>query len=369
MIVGLFPELLAPGGVQRVGRHVAAALNTQTQGTSTACQFLSLNDPAGPHHSCVGDCTFEFQGFARAKTRFLLAALRLAVQAPRLIVASHPNLAPVAWAMSLLSRSTRVVVLTHGIEVWAPLPTLRRLALRQADLVFAPSRDTLQRVVVQQGVAPAKLRRVAWGLDPEFPGVGLGAPNHLPAGFPSGRSVLTVARLAADERYKGVETLLEVLPALLATIPDLHLVIVGDGDDRPRLEQQAKKLNLAGRAIFLGSLDRQSLIACYRGCDVFAMPSRGEGFGLVFLEAMAMGKPVIGGAHGGSFDLIEDGVTGFLVAQEDAERLAAVLTRLLLDEQLRQGMGEKARERVLRDYSFDQFRARFLAGVSEPCES
>ena len=105
--------------------------------------------------------------------------------------------------------------------------------------------------------------------------------------------------MGAAEKYKGADNLIAALPSVLKAAPDTSLVLVGDGDDRPRLEHLARDLGVSEHAHFLFGLTPEQLFACYANCDIFALPSRGEGFGLVFLEAMAHGKPVIGGAHGG----------------------------------------------------------------------
>ena len=123
--------------------------------------------------------------------------------------------------------------------------------------------------------------------------------------------------------------MIAALPRVLQASPDSFLVLVGDGEDRPRLEQLAHELGVSERTRFLHGLTQDELFACYANCDVFALPSRGEGFGFVFLEAMAHGKPVIGGAHGGALDVIEDGVTGWLVPHGDIERLSLALESLL----------------------------------------
>jgi len=359
VVIGLFPELLGPGGVQRVGRHAGAVLAAFAQQRGMAYRFFALNDPPGLHRICVGENDFVASGFSRAKLRFVIAALRALRRRPSLVLAAHAHLAPLAWVMKTRSPRLRVLVLTHGIEVWTPLPPLRRRALQRADLVLAPSSDTARQLAAQQGIPAEKIRQLPWALDPQFSALlAMSKANHLPASFPRGRVVLTVGRWAANERYKGVDALIAALPRLLPAVPDLHLVAVGDGDDRARLEQLARELGVSARVLFLSGLTPEQLTACYQRCDVFALPSRGEGFGLVFVEAMAHGKPVVGGAHGGTRDIIEDGVNGLLVPHGDIERLSRALAALLADEPLRREMGLRASERVRSAYLFEHFQAR-----------
>ena len=133
---------------------------------------------------------------------------------------------------------------------------------------------------------------------------------------------------------------------------------MGDGDDRPRLEALARETGVANWVIFLRGLSRADLVACFARCDVFALPSAGEGFGYVFVEAMALGKPTIGGAHGGTPDIIQDADTGFLVPHGDVARLAAVIGKLLQDDSLRIEMGRRAGQHVRANFIFGQFESR-----------
>ena len=357
MIVGLFTELLSAGGVQAAGRHTAAVLSEIAQQRKVPYCFLSLNDPSGEDEGRVGDSHFVFRGFGRSKTSFVLSAMRLALKRPRLTLAAHPNLASVAAAMKVLAPGMRVVVMSHGIEVWKPLSPFRRWALRRADRVLAPSTDTAEKLALVQGVSTQKICRLPWGLDPDFWKIAVNRQDlSLPSGFPEGRVLLTVGRWMTNERYKGVDNLIRALPGLLETDQDFHLVALGEGDDRPRLERMANELGLGQRVHFLNWAPKSELAACYACCEIFALPSGGEGFGLVFLEAMAFEKPIVGGAHGGTLDLIQDGVTGFLVPHGNIERLASALRSLLIDESLRCEMGRKGRAHLLSHFRFEHFR-------------
>lgn len=180
----------------------------------------------------------------------------------------------------------------------------------------------------------------------------------LPPEFPKGRVILTVGRWAAAERYKGTDELIHAVARLSSNIPDSQLVAVGGGDDLPRLRQIAVDVGIADRVHFFENLSREEVAACYANADVFALPSTGEGFGLVFLEAMAFAKPVVGVSCGGTTDVVEDGINGLLVPSRDAERLAQALERLLLDESLRAELGRRGGAIVRQKYQFDVFEAK-----------
>lgn len=357
-IIGLFPQLLGPGGVQEAGRQTAAALAqiAAQNGLSTIC--LSLNDPPGMQSFETAEGKFPFCGFGRAKWKFVLFALKESGKETRVALAAHPHLALPATLLKWKSPQLKTVVVSHGIEVWKLLPRIRRSALLAANIVLAPSSDTAKKLTEIQSVPTAKIRRLPWPLSTTFL-EWADAPAQLatPRGWPQGQVILTVGRWAASERYKGADDLIRAVAQLRNTTHDLQLVAVGGGDDLPRLQTLASELCVIDRIHFLKNLSREELAGCYAHADVFALPSTGEGFGLVFLEAMAFGCPLVGAACGGTTDLVEDGVNGLLVPPRDPDRLAQTLSRLLRDEALHAALGRQGSEIVRRKYSFEIFRA------------
>jgi phosphatidyl-myo-inositol dimannoside synthase len=351
--------------VQEASRLTAAAIMASARERQWAVDFLSLNDSPGPHTLGVGGQTISFRSFGRAKIRFVLSALRAAHSAPSatstVILATHPNLAvPAAW-IHRNSRRFTTVVMSHGIEVWEPLPMFRRRALARASAVLGPSSHTVERLIDVQGIAKEKVHKLAWPISPAYLRLA-DAPTRLipPAAFPTGPLVLTVGRWVAAERYKGLDDLLRGIAQVRAEIPNLNLVAVGSGDDLPRLRKLAADSGIADCVYFLENLSREELAACYSQADVFALPSSGEGFGLVFLEAMAFSKPVIAAASAGAKDVVEDDVNGLLVPPGDPETLSRALVRLLRDASLRERLGRRAGEIVREKYRFDSFQAELV---------
>lgn len=359
-IVGLFPELLGVGGVQEASRQTAHALRNISARLQCPIYFLGLNDAPGPHEYSVGGTTIALRGFGRSKWRFVLAAMACARKKPRLVLAAHPNLAVPAMWMKRLSAQSKVIVFAHGVDVWEPLAARRHSALLAADLIMAPSSYTVQKLIEVQSVAPHKIRKLPWPLNSDILNMAASrADLPLPKNFPSAPVILTVGRWAASERYKGADELIRAVAQLRAKFPRLNLLAVGGGDDLPRLKKIASDLNVSSVVHFLEGISRQELAACYAHADIFALPSTGEGFGFVFLEAMAFGKPIVGAQAGGATDLIEDGVNGLLVPPHDPEKLAQALERLLRDESLRAALGQKGAQIIQRKYRFDVFQAAF----------
>jgi phosphatidylinositol alpha-1,6-mannosyltransferase len=238
----------------------------------------------------------------------------------------------------------------YGIEVWHPLAWDRRRALARATVLFAISAHTLERArpftpdLGGADVLPLALeeRKPEGAVDARLLG-------RLGRGF-----FLIVGRMDARERYKGHDQLLEALRG----IPEARLVVAGDGDDRARLEAKAAGLGMSDRVAFTGFASEATLAELYRRCAAFAMPSRGEGFGLVYLEAMRAGKPVLAARGSAAEEIVVEGRTGLLVDPDDREELRGALCRLLDHPGETRRMGEAGFERWRQEYGGERFRER-----------
>lgn len=333
-------------------------------------RLLSLNDTQELHRMRVGEREYVFTGAARGKAGFAVAAMKAARRDATLVLAAHPNLGPIVRSMNIVAPRMKSIICTHGIEVWEPLPRIRRRSLQRATLVLSPSKATADHVVSLQGVAPEKVRVLPWGLDPDFETrISGNTASRLPPEFPQGRVILTVGRWLATERYKGMDTLIQAMPRLLLRWPDVQLVLIGSGDDREWLVNLTRDSGVQRHVHFLSGLTYGELSACYAAAEIFALPSRGEGFGFVYLEAMARGKPVIGGAHGGAPEVIQDGVTGYLVQHGDTVQLVTSTDALLSNPELAREMGARGRERVENEFKFNVFAKAFKKILRELCES
>jgi phosphatidyl-myo-inositol dimannoside synthase len=250
-------------------------------------------------------------------------------------------------------------VFVHGIEVWpADLSTDRKRALREARLVVSNSAYTARRLMAAHpDVGPVTPCPLA--LLPDEPVAGTADASLLAA--MGERGVLIVGRMSAAERYKGHDQLLECWPEVARRVPDARLVVAGGGDDVARLRRKASELGIADRVVFAGFVDQATLDALMRRAAVFAMPRRGEGFGIVYLEAMRAGVPCVAAHDDGAVDVVVDGETGVLVDRDDRAQLPAALVRLLDEPTLRSRMGAAGRRRYLAEFTYERFRDRFHA--------
>lgn len=297
-------------------------------------------------------CAGRTRGEARRRALFTALAARAAGGAD-LIVCGHVNLAPVAVALGRLLRTPCALNL-YGIEVWGRLSRARRAALRRAQLLLPISRYTAERVLAAHGPVRGSVELLPCMVDaerfrPRLPGE--------PA--PSEPTLLTVARLTRGDRDKGVETVLRALPQVLRELPEARHVVIGEGDDRPRLEALARFLGVADHVEFRGAVSVEALAGLYRSADVFVMPSRKEGFGIVFLEALASGVPVIAGDRDGAREPLRGGDLGTLVDPDDPGAVAEAIVRILRRTVAsRLTDGRWLREQVMQHFGREAFRAR-----------
>jgi len=251
-------------------------------------------------------------------------------------------------------------VMLHGIEAWnSTLDAERIEVIKNAKVRIAISPHTARRVAATHpGLPPIETCLLGLLPDDEHPDR---VPGDVRVDY-GPHAVVIVGRMASSERYKGHDQLILAWPRVLTEIPDATLVMVGRGDDVERLRAKAAALGI-GRAVqFPGYLPDAALRALFRHAAVFAMPSRGEGFGLVYLQAMHAGVPCLGSRDDAAADVIVDGETGILIPEQDSEAIAGAVARLLTDEPLRRRMGEAGRRRFESVFTYPRFRAR-LAGI------
>jgi glycosyltransferase involved in cell wall biosynthesis len=290
------------------------------------------------------------QGAGGRASRFAFAALRAAARDPRaLVFVNHLHLSPAA--LPFAARGTLVSIL-HGVEAWTPLTWPRQAALMRSNRLIAVSAFSRDRFLA------ANPRFAERQVDVCHHGIGPASVPDMPSDQTP--AALIVGRMAADERYKGHDALIEIWPIVLAAVPDAVLRIVGDGDDRPRLEQKAAATGLGAHVVFAGGIDDNALQLEYQRATAFTMPSPREGFGLVFLEAMRAARSCIG-CRGAASEIIDDGQTGWIVEPGDRRRLTECVIRTLRDRSESAAMGARGRARYLQHFTAEHFYRRLTA--------
>lgn len=291
---------------------------------------------------------------ATGKTAYIRALARLLSRGEGAdwLICGHINLVPLGWLASRLM-GCPMTLIVHGIDAWTPHQKFWvRTLLKQVDFVVAVSEFTVEKMRAWSNIARERFEVLpnCVELDKFFPrprDAGLMNRYHL-----GGKTVLmTVGRLASRERFKGFDEVMDAMPSLLGHNPQMHYLVVGDGDDAERLKQKAHDQGIEKHVTFTGYIDEAEKAAHYSIADAYVMPSRGEGFGIVFLEALACGVPVLGSKVDGSRDALLGGRLGILVDPDDPTEVERGIVTVLS-----QPKGEVPQD--LAGFSYDAFKLR-----------
>jgi phosphatidyl-myo-inositol dimannoside synthase len=308
----------ARGGIARYNQDLFEAL---AEGGTEIVILPRLGDASGlalPRGIVQKPAIFGRLGFSLAA--FFAAWRHRPVD---VVYCGHVFMAPLAFVIARLL-GARYWLQAHGTDVWKDRRAVTRRVIEHADLVSVVSRETRRILLAWIDLPPERARVLPDTVQDAF------TPGPPPEGMRErlglgrGPILLTVGRLAASERYKGHEAVFSVLATLRENHPELVHLVVGDGDDRQRLEAVAAATAPAGSVRFLGYVPDDQLVDLYRLADLYVMPSTEEGFGIVYLEAAACGLRVVGGKGGGTADAIP-GSVGAIVDPADLDALAAAI--------------------------------------------
>ena len=321
------------GGIQAFSRVYVQALR-EAYPWADICVFVKNDEPAADDPlRRMGVKFYSMVGYPAMLRTLALAVTGLVLglwQRPRCAVATHLHFLPVLRMLHWL-RGIKVMAVLHGIEAWNQRNGLRVRAMRAADHLMAVSHHTRQVTIDSYGIDPAKISVVPNTFDTArfTPGP---KPQHLLQryGLKADQPLLlTVSRLALSERYKGHRQVLIAMETIRQQFPEVRFLIVGSGDDLPGLRAAVVSRGLQDAVILAGHVSGEELPDHYRLCDAFVMPSTKEGFGIVFLEAMACGKPVVAGMLDGSVDALDGGRLGVLVDPNDPGEIAKAVCQVL----------------------------------------
>lgn len=343
------------GGIAAYSRDVLQAMCED----SRVATVIAVPRTAEPPITGVPDkLVFDLSatGGARAYVRALLRHLRSSGPFD-LIYCAHINLVPLAWLASMILRKPWVLCI-YGVEGWKKTGrNLPDLLAGKADHYLPLSQLTLDRF------------RKIWPVDPALCTVMHNA-IHLEQFAPgpkdpvlskelgiAGRTVLmTFGRMDPTEQAKGFDRMIRAIPRLIDKIPDVVYLICGKGDDRPHLERIAAETGVIDRVVFAGSIPEERKADYYRLADVYAMPSHGEGFGFVFLEAMACGIPAVASDIDGGREAVREGEIGWLVDPHDQDSIiAGIMSALEAGRRVPEGLAH---------FSYPKFRARLQAALA-----
>jgi phosphatidylinositol alpha-1,6-mannosyltransferase len=349
-------EIFANGGIQRFNQTILAAFS----GIDVTCRVLSLHDSPASIPRLMPYANVTVTGFSGNRQRFALAAaVTLWRRRNDWVLIGHINflwLVVATLALKFFTRDTPIALFAHGIEIWTGIGRLRRYALSRTQRILCVSRYTRQCILDQaRQLNPERLTVFPNALSETWRAtVRADSTCALPDHF-----ILSVTRLHRGDRYKGIVTVIEALSMLADT--SMHYCIIGDGNDVPFLQDVAARCAVHHRVHFLRRVGDAELIAIYERCAAFVLPSGKEGFGIVYLEAMYFGAPVIAAAEKGVLDVIRDGETGLLVRFGDSIAVKDAIERIEKNPVLREHLRTEGKATVNDEgpFTFARFAARF----------
>jgi glycosyltransferase involved in cell wall biosynthesis len=357
------PDILASkGGIQVFSQFFLRAL-MDIEPTVDVGVIVKNDMPGSRNNGGYGTKNVRMTGSWPAPTRTPAFAGAVISQGlrhrPSLVITTHLHFAPAAdW----LNRVAGVPywVVAHGVESWDIESTSLKKALLHAERILAVSQYTRDRLINEQGLSSDEVHVLPNTFDGSRFQIG-SKPDYLLTRYHLQRSqpvILTVSRLVRSEQYKGYDRILQALPTVRKSIPDLKYIIAGEGDDRGRIEAMIDNHGLQDCVVLSGYVPDEELADHYNLCDVFAMPSKREGFGIVYLEALACGKPVIAGNKDGSVDALCGGDLGILVNPDDIGEIARGVTDILQRTCRHPKIYDPIalRQSVISEYGFERFK-------------
>jgi glycosyltransferase involved in cell wall biosynthesis len=349
-----------PGGIARHGRLALKALTDDAR--VQAVDVVSLLDdpqsrPDPRYFGKRGRSYLACGGNRQLLVQRVLHALRR--QSYDVVLAGHVNVAPLLLTSAARRGRSRRVTMIYGVDAWVRLPWLRRLALRRSHRVLAISGYTARETVRSNQLDPRRVDVTYACLDPSLASRTSEVTVEPPAG--DSTALLTVSRLWRSEASKGQQAVLRALPRVLESVPSATYWIVGDGDLQPELKRMTVDLGIGAHVRFFGSVSDETLRNCYQNCAAYVMPSKWEGFGLAFLEAMAHARPIIGGARDAAPEILGD--TALLVDPENSRELSDAIIRILSEPALRVRLGAAGHKRFADHFTYDHFRARLMTSL------
>jgi len=347
----------ATGGIEKVSRVVGKALqDLASEKLSEKVCVYSMYDM----QSDVDERYFPaaiFSGFGENKWRFVYEAVRKGINS-RQVILSHSNLLLAGFLIKTFSPKTKLILLAHGIEVWNKFSFIKKVMFDKCSSVIAVSHFTKNKIVSVQNFPSHKISILNNCLNPylEIP-INDVKEEALMKRYGLSRQhkvLMTLTRLSFKEQYKGYDNVLYAIKMLTKKYPSIKYLLLGkyDQEEKKRLMDIIVELDIQHQIIFTGFITDNELAAHYSIADIYIMPSKKEGFGLVFIEAMFYGKPVIAGNLDGSVDALGNGDFGVLVNPNEVVEIAGAINKVLENQQAY----IPNREQVIKRFGYNNYK-------------
>ncbi|TKC08193.1 glycosyltransferase family 4 protein [Pedobacter polaris] len=321
------------GGIEKVCRTICRSLYDLSQEGIVEANVNCMYDENFDRDSRYLK-KHQFHGFNEKRKRFVIKSLFKGIRSD-VVLLSHVHLLSIGYLIKRFSPNTKVYLIAHGIEIWRKLPDAKLKALKRLDKIIAVSHFTAEKIKEIHGIDPEKIEILNNSLDPFY---------YFPSNFNKPKSLLTryglnedhqvllsLCRLSSSEKYKGYDNTMAIIPNLIKKNPNLIYLIAGkpDEEERHRIENLITKLQIKKYVKLIGFVDEAEISDHFLLSDIFVLPSKKEGFGIVFIEALASGLNVVAGDKDGSVDALQNGALGKLVNPDDMNEIEITLGKLL----------------------------------------
>ena len=316
----------ATGGIEKVCRILGKVLFEKTFSGNCNLEICSSHDL---NRQAINNAYFPsdyFWGFGNNRLKFLYWAFCKGIKSD-VVILSHINLLPFGWIIKRFSPNTKLLMLAHGIEVWSLPLGIKKKMIGSCDQILCVSQFTKDEMIKLHGGDSKKYRVLNNCLDPFLPILTKQIDKtelRIKYGFkPFDKILFTLTRIDATERYKGYDRVLQGMALLIKEMPDLKYIIGGSYDkiEKNKIDVLISELGLKDNVVISGFIPDEDLKDYFLMSDLYVMPSYNEGFGIVFIEAMYYGLPVIAGNKDGSVDALLNGKLGTLIDPMDIEAL------------------------------------------------
>jgi phosphatidyl-myo-inositol dimannoside synthase len=357
------------GGIEKVNRLVMRVMTDLLEAkTISQLNSISAYDREPDVRYIAAD---NFTGFGGNRLSFSIAAVTAGIKCD-IVILSHINLAPVGLAIKALHPSVNMLLIAHGIEIWPEQRFIKKQFLLRCDRILAISKFTKDAIVDKNNIPAEQITVLHNGIDPflKVP-AHFGKPANLLEryGLKNHDSVLlTLTRMSAFEKFKGYDRVIQAVAQLKSQFPQLRYLLAGkcDEGERKRLEELIRSLGVENQVILTGFVREEELSAHFLLGDIFIMPSKKEGFGIVFIEALACGMTVIAGNKDGSVDAIRYGEWGLLTDPDNTDEIqAAIVKGLYLAQQQTEENKRQRSEDVLKEFGFRAYRRHWQRVLEE----
>jgi phosphatidylinositol alpha-1,6-mannosyltransferase len=338
------------GGIENFNKTFLKALSHLNNGKTIS---ISIYDKPADGNAFDGVESHNFNGNKFNAIKFLISRLRKI----DILILAHVNLIPVALIAKILKPSLKVYLSIYGIDVWKKLPFFYRYILKNATIFSISTYTTETFMKFNPFIKKEQIVYLPPDTDINIKS-SLENPYQL-----NEYNLLTVSRLDSNDSYKGIDSIIKTLPLLTEKIPNIKYTVIGKGNDKERLVDLVNKLDVQKHVEFKGFVEQ--IEPYYKYCDVFTLPSKGEGFGIVYIEAMKYHKPCIACNTGGATDVVLDTKTGFLCEYDDQECLAEKFLDLYHKRDLAIEFGKNGYKHLVENFTFERFKNRLSIALGE----